>query len=47
TGLFLVIGFGFWFFSPKEQKDWYKQLPDCPCSNPDGNGVQLGDGWAK
>ncbi|MBD0285788.1 MAG: hypothetical protein ICV79_10245 [Flavisolibacter sp.] len=47
TALFLIVGLGFWFFSPKERKDWYQQLPDCPCNNPDRHGVQLGDGWAK
>lgn len=26
---------------------WYEKLPACPCENPDKNGVQLNDGWAK
>jgi AMOP domain len=28
-------------------KKWYDTLPSCPCENPDKNGVQLNDGWAK
>jgi hypothetical protein len=28
-------------------KNWYELLPDCPCRNPDFQGVKLGDGWAK
>lgn len=26
---------------------WYNKLPACPCENPDKNGVNLNDGWAK
>lgn len=26
---------------------WYKRLPQCPCKNPDLNGVKINDGWAK
>ncbi len=29
------------------QPQWYEQLPDCPCKDPDYNGIQLNDGWAK
>jgi hypothetical protein len=47
AGLFLITWFTFWFFSRKEQKDWYEQLPHCPCTNPDRNDIQLKDGWAK
>ena len=32
--------------SPKEVT-WYNMLPHCPCENPDKQGVQLNDGWAK
>jgi AMOP domain len=28
-------------------QQWLEQLPDCPCQNPDWNGVKTGDGWAK
>jgi len=26
---------------------WYDKLPNCPCENPDKNGVKLNDSWAK
>lgn len=26
---------------------WHDKLPACPCENPDKNGVQINDGWAK
>lgn len=29
------------------QDVWYVNLPDCPCVDPDINGVDLNDGWAK
>lgn len=33
--------------SASSVKKWYDTLPPCPCENPDKNGVQLNDGWAK
>lgn len=37
--------------SPSTDKNlnqqWYELLPDCPCIDPDINGVVLNDGWAK
>lgn len=34
-------------FLKETQRDWYTSLPDCPCIDPDFNGVVLNDGWAK
>ena len=34
-------------WNSKSDPDWHKSLPPCPCKNPDLNGVQLNDGWAK
>ncbi len=47
AGLFLMTVFVFLLLSENEQKDWYEHLPHCPCNNPDRNGIQLKDGWAK
>ena len=29
------------------QNAWYTLLPNCPCKNPDWQGVQTTDGWAE
>lgn len=34
-------------YGQEVQPPWYTALPDCPCIDPDYEGVVLDDGWAK
>lgn len=34
-------------YAATAEKVWHENLPNCPCENPDKNGVKTNDGWAK
>lgn len=44
-GLVVIISNG--SQDEKNDDEWYKSLPVCPCTNPDMSGVKINDGWAK
>lgn len=43
----LLIGLMTSVVSSTQEPGWSTSLPDCPCRNPDEQGITMNDGWAR